>query len=155
MSLNCLAIDLGAESGRAIVGFLADGKLTLTETHRFVNQPISKPSGLHWDVPNLWNQIKHGIAASADKFQLESLALDTWGVDFALLDNPSHYRDAHTDGMLEEAFRRIPREQIFARPASSSCRSTRSTNCFPCWENDRRHCIRAWSSVSLLMTVII
>jgi rhamnulokinase len=117
-----LALDLGAESGRAIVGKIAGGKLTLTETHRFVNQPISKPSGLHWDVSNLWNEIKHGIAASAGKFQLASLGLDTWGVDFALLDkdgallgDPHHYRDTRTDGMLEAAFARVPREEIFTQ----------------------------------------
>lgn len=117
-----LALDLGAESGRAIVGTLADRQLTLKETHRFPNTPLSLPAGLRWDVPRLWSEIKAGIAASASEFTLESLGLDTWGVDFALLDkdgalldNPCHYRDARTDGMLEEAFRRVPRDQIFAQ----------------------------------------
>ena len=111
--MNYLALDLGAESGRAIVGTLAGGILTLTETHRFANQPINRPSGLHWDVSSLWLEIRKGITASAGAFQLESLALDTWGVDFALLGkdgallgDPHHYRDKRTDGMLEEAFRR-------------------------------------------------
>jgi rhamnulokinase len=117
-----LALDLGAESGRAIVGTLADRQLTLKEMHRFPNTPLSLPTGLRWNVSGLWSEIKAGIAASASEFALESLGLDTWGVDFALLDkdgalldNPCHYRDARTDGMLEEAFRRIPREQIFAQ----------------------------------------
>lgn len=117
-----LALDLGAESGRAIVGSMADGKLSLTETHRFANRPVNLPEGLYWDVNNLWREIRNGIGISAKKFPLDSLALDTWGVDFALLDGhgkllgePHHYRDARTDGMLIQAFRRMPREQIFAR----------------------------------------
>jgi rhamnulokinase len=117
-----LAIDLGAESGRTIVGTFADGKLTLSETHRFPNIPVRLPDGLHWDVLRLWQDIKTGISISASKFPLSSLAVDTWGVDFALLDkngaligNPFHYRDERTDGMEAEAFKRLPREQIFAQ----------------------------------------
>lgn len=119
---HCLALDLGAESGRAIVGSIAGGKLTLTETHRFANRPVRSPAGLRWDVSGLWAEIRRGIALSARAFPLESLGLDTWGVDFALLDrdgkllgDPFHYRDARTDGMLAEGFRRVPREQIFAQ----------------------------------------
>ena len=120
---NYLAVDLGAESGRTIVGSLADGKLTLTETHRFPNGPVNLNDGLHWDVLRLWSEIKTGIGISSAKFekQLESIGIDTWGVDFALLDkndsllsNPFHYRDSRTDGMLEQAFKCMPREQIFA-----------------------------------------
>jgi rhamnulokinase len=119
---NYLAIDLGAESGRTIVGTLTNGQLTLTETHRFPNTPLRQPDGLHWDVEQLWRDIKAGITISASKFPLTSLGLDTWGVDFALLDqdgallaDPFHYRDERTDGMLAEAFCRVPREQIFAQ----------------------------------------
>ena len=119
---NYLAVDLGAESGRAIVGTLADGKLALTETHRFVNTPIMLPDGLHWDVQRLWSELKSGISTTLSKFDgtLEGIALDAWGVDFALLDEkdsllstPFHYRDNRTDGILDEAFRRMPRETIF------------------------------------------
>lgn len=119
---NYLAIDLGAESGRTIVGSLADSKLTLSETHRFANGPVSLPDGMHWDVLHLWSEIKTGIGISASKFDknIDSIGLDTWGVDFALLDkgnsllsNPFHYRDARTDGMLDEAFKRMPRADIF------------------------------------------
>jgi rhamnulokinase len=115
-----LAIDLGAESGRTIVGTIAGGSLSLAETRRFPNQPIRLPSGLHWDADSLWREIKTGITASARSFPLDSLALDAWGVDFALLDgegallgNPYHYRDTRTDGMLAEAMRRVPRQQIY------------------------------------------
>ncbi len=119
---NYLALDLGAESGRAIAGTIANGKLSLAETHRFTNRPLSLPDGLHWDVDGLWSEVKAGMAVSARTFHLESVALDTWGVDFALLDGdrrmlgiPFHYRDARTGGMLAEAFQRVPREQIFAQ----------------------------------------
>ena len=119
---NYLAIDLGAESGRTIVGTLENGILSLSETHRFSNAPVQLPDGLHWDVLRLWSDIQAGISASAAKYPLASLALDTWGVDFALLDrngallgNPFHYRDIRTDGMLDKAFRCITREQIFAQ----------------------------------------
>lgn len=120
---NYLAIDIGAESGRTIVGTLADNQLTLTETHRFANGPVRLPDGLHWDVLRLWSDIKEGIGRSSTKIdnKLDSLGLDTWAVDFALLDknksllsNPFHYRDARTDGMLTEAFTRMPRKKIFA-----------------------------------------
>src|SRR5512133_1478564 len=120
---NYLAVDLGAESGRTIVGTLDNGHLSLTETHRFPNGPVRLPDGLHWDVLRLWSEIKAGLALAAGKHQAEisSIALDTWGVDYALLDNqgallgnPYHYRDSQTDGMLEAAFRRMPREEIFA-----------------------------------------
>jgi rhamnulokinase len=120
---NYLAVDLGAESGRTIVGSLEDDRLTLAETHRFANQPVRLPDGLHWDVLRLWSEIQAGIGISSIKFdkKLDSLGLDTWGVDFALLDrrgallsNPHHYRDERTNGILEEAFRRMPRAEIFA-----------------------------------------
>ena len=81
------------------------------------------PDGLHWDVLRLWSEIKAGIAAAIKSgANLAGIGLDTWGVDFALLDkngallrNPFHYRDARTDGMVEEAFKRVPRAEIFAQ----------------------------------------
>lgn len=115
---NYLAIDLGAESGRAIVGSLDGDKLTLAEIHRFVNGPVRLNDGLHWDVLRLWSEIKEGLSKSKG---IESIGLDTWAIDFALLDknnsllsNPFHYRDARTDGMLDEAFKRLPRAEIFS-----------------------------------------
>jgi rhamnulokinase len=119
---NYLAIDLGAESGRSIVGSISDERLVIEETHRFPNCSVLLPSGLHWDILRLWSDIKVGIGISSEKFskKISSIALDTWGVDFALLDqqdlllsNPFHYRDLRTDGMLEEAFKRVPREEIY------------------------------------------
>jgi len=117
-----LALDLGAESGRAIVATLAGDKLTLHEVHRFSNGPVQLPDGIHWDVLRLWSEIKTGIASAVKQgIQLDGIGLDTWGVDFALLDknnallaNPFHYRDARTDGMVDEAFKRMSRAEIFA-----------------------------------------
>ena len=117
-----LAVDLGAESGRTILGTLDDGRLKLTETHRFSNGPVRLNDGLHWDVLRLWSEIKSGIASTVkNEVLLDGIGLDTWGVDFALLDrnqsllsNPFHYRDERTDGMLEAAFRCMPRSEIFS-----------------------------------------
>jgi len=120
---NYLAIDLGAESGRCIVGTLDDVHLSLNETHRFANRPVRLNDGLHWDVLRLWLDIKEGLGKSSSKIDsaLESIGLDTWGVDFALLDkngtllsNPFHHRDERTDGILDEAYKYMSRTDIFA-----------------------------------------
>jgi rhamnulokinase len=119
-----LAFDLGAESGRAVVGHLEDDRLRLEEIHRFPNGPVQVLNSLHWDVLRLWSEIKHGLglAAEAHGDNLVSIGLDTWGVDFGLLadddtllGNPYHYRDSRTDGMMEEAFRLVPRTEIYER----------------------------------------
>jgi rhamnulokinase len=123
-ALNLLAFDLGAESGRAILGHLDGERLRLSDLHRFPNGPVRLPDGLHWDVLRLWSEIKHGISLALREIgqDLASIGIDTWGVDFGLLDrdgalvgSPYHYRDSRTDGMLDEAFRRVPRAEIFQR----------------------------------------
>jgi rhamnulokinase len=117
-----LALDLGAESGRAVLGKFDGARLELSEVHRFANGPVRLGDGLHWDVLHLWSEIKQGIALALrdGARDLASVGVDTWGVDFGLLDrtgaligNPYHYRDSRTDGMIEEAFRRVPRAEIF------------------------------------------
>ncbi len=130
MPHNFLAIDLGAESGRAILAALdgapsgapPDAHLSLTEIHRFGNEPVRLPDGLHWDILRLWSEIKTALHVAAHKHdvQLAGVGFDTWGVDYGLLDrtgvligNPYHYRDSRTDGMVEAAFKRLPRERIF------------------------------------------
>jgi len=122
---NYLAIDLGAESGRAILGSFDGQSLTLNEVHRFQNTPVQVLQGsqqaMHWDILRLWSEIKNGISLAKKNYgQFTSLGVDTWGVDFGLLDqsgklleNPYHYRDSRTDGMVQEAFKRISREHIF------------------------------------------
>ncbi|MCP4166421.1 MAG: rhamnulokinase [Chloroflexi bacterium] len=117
---NYLAIDLGAESGRAIVGRLDGDNLHLQEAHRFRNRPVQLPQGLMWNVLHLWSEIKRGIALASSDAQLDGIGLDAWGVDYALLDNqgglvgnPFHHRDSRTDGMVDAACQRLPRETIF------------------------------------------
>src|SRR5260370_5834721 len=118
-----LGADLGAESGGVRAG-LGDGKrLRLEEAHRFSNGPVEIAGTLRWDVLRLWSEIKNGLAAAARAHgkTVRSVGVDTWGVDFVLLSKsgellgqPYHYRDARTRGMFERAFRRVPREEIFA-----------------------------------------
>jgi len=119
---NFLAVDLGAESGRAILGYLRENRLELQEIHRFENRPVRAGDSLYWDVLRLWSDIQHSLASASQQSNggLVSLGVDTWGVDYGLLDakdellaNPYHYRDRRTDGMLDEAFRLIPREEIY------------------------------------------
>ncbi len=119
-----LAFDLGAESGRAVVGHFEDDRLRLEEIHRFPNGPVQVLDSLHWDVLRLWSEIQHGLglAAKAYGHDLASVGLDTWGVDFGLLaaddtllGNPHHYRDSRTDGMMEAAFQIVPRAEIYER----------------------------------------
>lgn len=118
---NYLAVDLGAESGRTILGSFDGDRLTLKETHRFPNGPVRLGDSLHWDVLRLWSEIKSGIAVTIQNgARIDGIGLDTWGVDFALLDkhnsllsNPFHYRDERTDGMLEAAFKCMPPSEIF------------------------------------------
>jgi len=114
-----LAVDLGAESGRVMgVGF--DGTaLTLKEINRFPNEPVLVRDTLHWNVLDLWRNITAGIEAGRTD-QPASIGVDTWGVDFALLDAqgslislPVHYRDKRTDRMLDRVFAKVPRNEIF------------------------------------------
>ncbi len=121
MERQYLALDLGAESGRAIVGKLGDHKLQLTEVHRFPNTPVQLPSGLYWDSLRLFHEICQGIrAARQTATELEGIGIDTWGVDFGLLgpdgellQNPRHYRDPRTNAISQRVFETVPREEIF------------------------------------------
>lgn len=119
MEEHYLAIDLGAGSGRVMLGRFDGSRLTVKELHRFPNPGIEVLGRLHWDPLYLFRQMHHGMAAAAS-LQPVSLGVDTWGVDFALLDrdgellgNPFHYRDSRTTGMMRQAFERVSRETIF------------------------------------------
>jgi rhamnulokinase len=119
-----LAVDLGAESGRVIAGLWDGRKIRLEEIHRFPNGPVSLAGTLRWDVLRLWGEIQNGLALAGKKFgnAIESVGADTWGVDFVLLNKqneilglPYHYRDARTNGLMEKAFKKVPRAEIFAQ----------------------------------------
>ncbi len=122
MKAKFLAFDIGAESGRAVYGFLDDGSLNLKEIHRFANGPVRIFDSLYWDVLSMFSELKRGLEIYSENFgpDLDGMGFDTWGVDYALIgsDNsilgfPYHYRDKRTDGMMEEAFRILPKEEIF------------------------------------------
>ena len=116
-----LALDLGAESGRGLVGRFDGERLALDEVHRFPNGPVRMLDSLHWDVPRLFAEMKLAIAKAATNHPgLDGVGVDTWGVDFGLvgrgdtlLGNPVHYRDPRTEGMMDAAFRLVPRERIY------------------------------------------
>lgn len=120
-SRSFLAFDIGAESGRAIAGAFDGDALRLTEVHRFPNKPVRVGAHLYWNALALWDEVQTGLRkAAAQRGPIAGVGVDTWGVDFALLDahdeligNPHHYRDARTDGMVEQACTRVGRRRIF------------------------------------------
>jgi rhamnulokinase len=114
-----LALDFGAESGRAVLANLHSGVLTIKEVHRFPNQPVEYADALHWDVPRLWFEVGNALSYFGQR-RLESIGVDAWGVDYALigehgelLQNPYHYRDRRTGGVMAEVFRRVSKEEIY------------------------------------------
>jgi rhamnulokinase len=120
--LRLLALDLGAESGRGIVGSFTGQTLELTESHRFPNVPVRLGGTLHWDFLRLFGDVITAIRRSAAEGPVASVGVDTWGIDFGLLDargrllaNPVHYRDERTEGILPRAFRRVPQAEIYRR----------------------------------------
>ena len=120
MSHSYLAVDLGAESGRALLGRVDSGLLTVKEVHRFPNQPVREGSSLRWNVRGLWKEIQHSISRVSGT-RLDGIGVDAWGVDYALLDatgelleNPYHYRDTRTNGIMDELFGVLSREEIYA-----------------------------------------
>jgi len=116
-----LAFDLGAESGRGVLGVFDGHQLRLEVVHRFPNGAVRTLDTLHWDVLRLHGEILNGLRKCALELGgIESVGVDTWGVDFALLGrggtllgNPRHYRDPHTETIVEEAFQRVPRLEVF------------------------------------------
>ncbi len=117
--ITCLSIDLGAESGR-VTGVGYDGKnLHLNELHRFSTTPVKNNGMFYSDILKIRSEVETGIA-KGKQFNPVSIGIDSWGVDFALLDsqdnllnNPVHYRDSRTDGMMEKTFSRVSKKEIF------------------------------------------
>src|SRR5215212_7019718 len=116
-----LAFDLGAESGRGLIGAFDGDRLALDVVHRFPNGGVPTLNALHWDVLHLHGEIIAALRkAAAQHGPLASVGIDTWGVDFALLGrdgtllgNPRHYRDPHTEGVMEAAFARVSRAEVY------------------------------------------
>jgi rhamnulokinase len=112
------AADLGAESGRVVVGTLRDSRVELEVVHRFANRPVRLPDGLHWNAPGLLEGILDGLRAAG---RVDGVGVDAWGVDYGLVDRdgrllglPFHHRDTRTTPMIARAFERVPREELYA-----------------------------------------
>ena len=119
---NFLAFDIGASSGRAILGTISDHKLSLKEIHRFDNQMVEINGSFYWNIFSLFGELKTGLKKCVRDFgiQPESVGVDTWGVDIALLDRngmivglPYAYRDPRTDTAMEEVFKIIPKKELY------------------------------------------
>ncbi|MFP4283476.1 MAG: rhamnulokinase [Opitutales bacterium] len=122
-----LAVDLGATSGRVIAGAVHDGVLKLKEVHRFPTLGVRLNSGYHWDVLGLYSSVLEGLRRAAQEYgeRIAGIGVDTWGVDYALLDrhgrllgNPHQYRDSRTDGLIEAVQETISAETIYAETGS-------------------------------------
>jgi rhamnulokinase len=125
MSTGYLAIDLGAESGRVIVGVLENDRLRLEEAHRFLHECVWLPTGLHWDITGIWREIvaglrKAAIWAKANGVELVSVGVDTWGVDWALVDragelvgSPHAYRDPRNAAAYKEVLAKLGQDRIY------------------------------------------
>jgi rhamnulokinase len=125
MSAGYLAIDLGAESGRVIVGVLEGERLRLEEAHRFLHEPVWLPTGLHWNITGIWREIVAGLRRGADwakanGVELISVGVDTWGVDWALVDKagelvgpPHAYRDPRNAAAYEAVLAKLGADRIY------------------------------------------
>lgn len=120
-----IAIDLGAESGRVIVGTLADGRVALEEVHRFAHVPLWLPTGLHWDITGIWREILSGLRkavawAAANRCEIRSVGVDAWGVDWALVDKsgelvglPHAYRDPRNLAAFDAVVAQLGSDRIY------------------------------------------
>jgi len=115
-----LAFDFGASSGRAMLGIYDGTSIQLKEIHRFSNDPVIVNGTMYWDILRLFHEIKQGLLKAKHESDFDSLGIDTWGVDFGLLDqngylleNPVHYRDKRTQGMLEKSFEKLPKAEFY------------------------------------------
>lgn len=122
MSKKVLAFDFGASSGRAMLAEFDGKDITMNEIHRFSNDPVKLQGTFYWDILRLMHEIKQGIVKAVNAGGFDAIGIDTWGVDFGLLDkegkllgNPLHYRDENTMGIIEEADKVVSKAEIYAR----------------------------------------
>src|SRR5581483_1302400 len=133
------AVDLGATSGRVVAGIVDGDAIGLETVHRFPNGVHEAVGHLRWDLTTLYDEVLAGLAALAGRYpEVESIGIDTWGVDYGLLDGegnllaePIAYRDERTASVVESVHARIPRDELLRSPACSSCRSTPSISSPP------------------------
>jgi sugar (pentulose or hexulose) kinase len=120
-SVTVAAVDLGASGGRVMAGHISGSGVALHEVHRFPNLPVTAGGTLYWDILRLFAEVRHGLAEAARQFPLAGAGIDSWGVDFGLLDetgallgNPVHYRDARTDGVAARVHAAVPADELYA-----------------------------------------
>ena len=120
MSKKVLAIDLGASSGRGIIGKYENGKITLSEIHRFSNDPLQIGGSFYWDTLRLLHEIKTAILKASREGGIDTVGIDTWGVDYgyidktgALLSVPYHYRDERTLSEMKRVYEKVPYEELY------------------------------------------
>ena len=118
---TAVAVDLGAENGRVLAGSIRNGRVVTREVHRFPNVSVRLPDALYWDVLHIFGEIREGLRLAASTDEIRSVGVDTWGVDFALLDdrgrllsNPVHYRDKRTSRGVDQVERRLSRADVYA-----------------------------------------
>src|SRR5690625_3768342 len=98
MTRNVAAVDLGATSGRVIIGTLSDEprpRVHLEQVTRFPNEPLTTTAGLQWDLPTLIDNVRLGVRRAHEKYSISSLGVDSWGVDYALLTGKDHSTPFH------------------------------------------------------------
>ena len=117
-----LAFDFGASSGRAVLACVCHGMLNVEEIYRFKNEPVTVNGGMYWDILRLFHEIKNGITAALQIGGFDAVSIDTWGVDFGLIDkngellaNPVHYRDNRTEGIQKKVFEKFSEQEIYKR----------------------------------------
>lgn len=124
-----LSFDFGASSGRAMLAELKDGKIEMREIHRFSNDTVIVGGTMYWDILRLFFEIKTGITKAVNEGGFDAVGIDTWGVDFGLIDkrgklisNPVHYRDRRTEGIAEEIADIISKEELYKRAGTQYMR---------------------------------
>jgi rhamnulokinase len=124
MTKRFIGFDLGAESGRCVVGTLTDGNLTLDEVHRFTTHTVRFHGGFHWDILAIAEEMVRGLVSARKSYgpDFDGIGVDTWGVDYVLVDRegrvlgyPYHYRDDRTDSIMSEAFTVVPKETLYGK----------------------------------------
>jgi len=117
-----LAFDFGASSGRAMLGRFDGTRIELEEIHRFSNDPVQVGGTLYWDILRLFHEVKQGLIKTKSHGPIDSLGIDTWGVDFGLIDehgdlleNPVHYRDLRTQGIMDKVFQVVPKSELYQK----------------------------------------
>jgi rhamnulokinase len=149
-----VAVDLGASGGRVALGTIRDGRLDVEILHRFPNGGVPIQGGLYWDHIGLWREILRGLKLAGERGSVVSVGVNSWGVDYALLDEYDlvidgvrHYRDARTDGAMERLFNKIPSDRLYAATGIQFMQLNTIFQLFAQMERTPGHLARATSAL--------